>query len=146
MEKDLFETLDLIPQEVRNIIEKYEEAGADYKMCQNLIKELEQVGYTCEFGLDGVPYELKQLSKTDSMLDVEEPIEDLKGRALKVGDLVVLANADDLYIGGTEHAEGEIFQFVGGLEDNIGTFTKCETKQRIAFFADRTLKINKKLN
>ena len=63
MEKDLFETLDLIPQEVRNIIEKYEEAGADYKMCQNLIKELEQVGYTCEFGLDGVPYNLKKIDK-----------------------------------------------------------------------------------
>jgi hypothetical protein len=146
MEKDLFETLDLVPQEVRNIIEKYEEAGANYKMCQNLIKELEQVGYTCDFGLDGVPYELKQLSKTDSMLEVEEPIEDLKGRALKVGDLVVLANADHLYIGGTEHAAGEIFQFVGGLEDNIGAFTKCKTNERIAFFADRTLKINKKLN
>ena len=89
---------------------------------------------------------MTQENKTTSMLEVEDPIEDLKGRALKVGDLVVLANADHLYIGGTEHAAGDIFQFIGGLEDNIGTFTKCETKQRIAFFADRTLKINKKLN
>jgi hypothetical protein len=61
MEQDLFNTPELLPQEVRNIIEKYEEMDTCYEMCQNLIKELEPHGYTCDYGLDGIPYELKKI-------------------------------------------------------------------------------------
>jgi hypothetical protein len=58
MEQDLFNTPELLPQEVMDIIEKYEEMDTCYEMCQNLIKELEPHGYTCDYGLDGIPYEL----------------------------------------------------------------------------------------
>jgi hypothetical protein len=58
MEEDLFNTPELLPQEVRDIIEKYEEMDTCYEMCQNLIEELEPHGYTCDYGLDGIPYEL----------------------------------------------------------------------------------------
>jgi hypothetical protein len=61
MTKDLFNTPELLPQEVRNILAKYEEMGTSYDTCNNLIKELEQVGYTCEYGLDGIPYELQKI-------------------------------------------------------------------------------------
>jgi hypothetical protein len=61
MNQDLFETPELLPEEVRSIIEKYEEADTCYKMCQSLIEELEQVGYTCDYGLDGIPYELTKI-------------------------------------------------------------------------------------
>jgi hypothetical protein len=63
MGKDLFKTPELWPQEVRNIIEKYEEMGTSYDTCHKLIKELEQVGYTCDYGLDGIPYELTTIKK-----------------------------------------------------------------------------------
>jgi hypothetical protein len=79
-------------------------------------------------------------------LEVDEPIQDLKGRNLNQGDLVVLADADDLDNDEVIHEVGDIFQFIGGLDDNLGAFIKCETKQRSDFFADRTLKINQKLN
>jgi hypothetical protein len=81
-----------------------------------------------------------------TMLDVEEPIKDLKCRDLKMGDLVVLANADDLDNDDVMHEVGDIFQFIGGDVDNIGCFIHCKHNKRTDFFADRTLKINKKLN
>jgi hypothetical protein len=58
MEQDLFNTPEILPQEVRDIIKKYEKMDACYEMCQSLIEELEPHGYTCEYGLDGIPYEL----------------------------------------------------------------------------------------
>jgi hypothetical protein len=61
MQQDLFNTPELLPQEVKDILAKYEEMGTSYDTCNNLIKELEQVGYTCDYGLDGIPYELKKI-------------------------------------------------------------------------------------
>jgi hypothetical protein len=63
MEQDLFNTPELLPQKVKDILAKYEEMGTSYDTCNNLIKELEQVGYTCEYGLDGIPYELQTMKK-----------------------------------------------------------------------------------
>jgi len=61
MQQDLFNTPELLPQKVKDILAKYEEMGTSYDTCNNLIKELEQVGYTCEYGLDGIPYELQKI-------------------------------------------------------------------------------------
>lgn len=75
-------------------------------------------------------------------------IVDYKGRHLKFGDIVILANDEDLVNEDVQHEKGHIYQFIGGMEDNIGCFVDCNTKQRTDFFADRTLKIKitKKLN
>jgi hypothetical protein len=67
MEKDLFNTPELLPQEVRDIIEKYEEMDTCYEMCRNLIEELEPHGYTCDYGLDGIPYELQKIKTNKTM-------------------------------------------------------------------------------
>jgi hypothetical protein len=77
-----------------------------------------------------------------------QKIVDYKGRFLKVGDVVILANADDLDNDDVQHEKGFTYIFIGGLDDNIGCFIDCITKQRTDFFADRTLKIKitKKLN
>ncbi len=77
---------------------------------------------------------------------MEQPIQDLKGRDLKLGDLVVLVEADGLDNDDTKHNIGDIFKFIGGDIDNIGCFIHCKYKKRTDFFADRTLKIIKKLN
>lgn len=79
-------------------------------------------------------------------LEVDEPIQDLKGRNLKQGDLVVLADADGLNNDDLTHEVGDILQFIGGEVDNIGCFIHCKYNKRSDFFADRTLKINRKLN
>lgn len=73
---------------------------------------------------------------------METRILDSKSRVLEIGDLVLLSNEEDLYNKEVQHNRGDIFQYIGGREDNIGCFIKCETKQRSDFFADRTLKIN----
>lgn len=60
---DLFEHPELLPKEVQDIIDKYSEMDTTYESCQNLVDDLEKVGYTCDYGLDGVPYELKKLEE-----------------------------------------------------------------------------------
>jgi hypothetical protein len=76
----------------------------------------------------------------------DEPIADAKGRSLVKGDLVVLSDAFGLDNDELMHDIGDIFQFVGGLDDNIGCFIHCKYNVRSDFFADRTLLINKQLN
>lgn len=76
---------------------------------------------------------------------MEQPIQDFKGRNLRVGDLVVLIDAQDLDNDDVQHDKGDIFQFMGALDDNIGSFFHCKYRLRSDFFADRTLLI-KQLN
>jgi hypothetical protein len=77
---------------------------------------------------------------------MEQPIYDDKNRNLEIGDLVLLVEARDLDNDDLIHNAGDIFQFVGGMDDNIGCFIHCKTNKGTNFFADRTLKIIKKLN
>lgn len=79
-----------------------------------------------------------------STLEVDKPIKDDKGRDLIIGDLVILIQSEDLDNEDLIHNEGDIFQFVGGMDDNIGCFIHCKTNKGTNFFADRTLKIIKK--
>lgn len=72
----------------------------------------------------------------------EQPIKDAKSRDLLQGDLVVLNDAYGLDNDELMHNVGDIFQFIGGMEDNIGCFIHCKYNVRSDFFADRTLKIN----
>lgn len=70
---------------------------------------------------------------------MEQPILDMKNRKLNIGDLVVLANVEDLY--NFQHNVGDIFKYVGGDIDNMGCFIDCNDNSINYFFADRTLKI-----
>jgi len=72
---------------------------------------------------------------------MEQPIVDSKGRQLIIGDLVILAEANDLDNEQTQHDSGDILQFIGGDIDNIGCFIHCKYNTRTDIFADRTLKI-----
>jgi len=74
---------------------------------------------------------------------IEPPIEDRKGRELLIGDLVMLMNVEDLDNDDVNHNKGDILQYIGGNDDNIGCFIHCATKQRTDFFADRTIRLNK---
>jgi len=85
---------------------------------------------------------MKDLTKEQQLL-IEPPIKDRKGKELLIGDLVMLMNTDYLNNYDVNHNKGDILQYIGGKDDNIGCFMHCATKQRTDFFADRTLKINK---
>lgn len=61
--EDLFETPDLIPAHILEIIDKYctDGDGMSYEDCENMIHELILNGYTADYGLDGVPFGLKKI-------------------------------------------------------------------------------------
>jgi hypothetical protein len=58
---DLFETPELLSIDVQAILEKYSNKDFNYNNCSDLVDELEEVGYTCEYGLDAIPYDLRKL-------------------------------------------------------------------------------------
>lgn len=58
---DLFEHPDQIPQNVLDILDKTLDAG--YDALKNICKEVEELGYTFNFGLDAVPYDLRKISE-----------------------------------------------------------------------------------
>ena len=58
---DLFETPELIPAEVQNVLDSWDQDGDPYKECTRLEIELAPLGYTFEWGLDGEPYNLQKI-------------------------------------------------------------------------------------
>jgi hypothetical protein len=58
---DLFETPELIPDVINDIIESYNEDADLYGECRRLLNEMNKHGYTFEYGLDGVPYDLQKI-------------------------------------------------------------------------------------
>ena len=60
---DLFEDYENIPPEVKAILDKYSEDFEDgnYQGMDNAHDELEEIGYTFDFYLDGVAYDLRPL-------------------------------------------------------------------------------------
>ncbi len=53
------EEYDLLPEEIKNILDTYDENKSLYQECQRIKEELEQVNWTCEYGLDGQIYDIK---------------------------------------------------------------------------------------
>ena len=62
-EIDLFEDFDNLPSDVQAVIMKFDASEQDYNTCQELVEALEEVGYTCEYGLTAVPYNLRKIKK-----------------------------------------------------------------------------------
>lgn len=60
---DLFEDYEDQPEEVSEILSKYELEDNDYDILEQLLGELEEVGYTFEYGLDGEPYDLRKIGQ-----------------------------------------------------------------------------------
>jgi hypothetical protein len=61
-EYDLFEHQEYLSRNVTDIIEHYQDEYhmiGSYIICQQLVDELEVIGFTCDYGLDGIPYDLR---------------------------------------------------------------------------------------
>lgn len=60
---DLFEQYELQPPELREITTRYGEDWEDsYENCASMLRECEAIGYTFEYYLDAVPYDLRKMS------------------------------------------------------------------------------------
>ena len=60
---DLFEDYENIPENVQSVLDKYAEVfeEGDYDGLKKVLSELEMIGYTFEYGLDGQAYNLRKL-------------------------------------------------------------------------------------
>lgn len=56
---DLFEQYEKLPQNVQDVLSKHSEGDSTYDSCEALKSDLEVVGYTCDYGLDASPFNLK---------------------------------------------------------------------------------------
>ena len=59
--KDMFEFYDELPIEVKLVLDKYYDFDNTYENCANLVNDLEQVGWTCDYYLDAEPFDLRKL-------------------------------------------------------------------------------------
>jgi hypothetical protein len=60
--RDLFETPELIPQDVQAILETFnEDTPNTYEELNRLTNELEAIGYTFDYYLDAEPYGLRPI-------------------------------------------------------------------------------------
>jgi hypothetical protein len=108
-EEDLFENYDKIPKNVQKVLDKYSDAfeDGDYKGLEKANKELEKIGYTFEYGLDGQAYDLRKIGKKGKSESYKE------GGEVKVGDKVKSKSG----------VEGEVYESTGmffKLKDKYG--------------------------
>lgn len=60
---DLFEHIELLPANVVEVINNNVDDRMNYDKCKHLIEQLKIVGYTCDYGLDAVPFGLQRLQQ-----------------------------------------------------------------------------------
>ena len=62
-EVDLFECLETLPEGIQEIINRNAQDVESFESetCDRLLTELERFGYTFDFGLDYIPYNLKRI-------------------------------------------------------------------------------------
>ncbi|HCD9233380.1 TPA: JAB domain-containing protein [Elizabethkingia anophelis] len=61
---DIIDGFENIPEELEVVMEKWQqkiENGLDYKDCANFQKDCEDLGYTFDYGLDSVPFDLRKI-------------------------------------------------------------------------------------
>jgi hypothetical protein len=54
------EEYDNLPLEIKNIVDSWDDNNDIYSDCSRIQKELKEIGWTCEYGLDGIIYEVKK--------------------------------------------------------------------------------------
>jgi hypothetical protein len=65
---DLFEQWVTLPETMQNVLNKYADIEHDYNTLEAMQSECEALGYTFEWGLDCVPYDLQEIQPTVQQL------------------------------------------------------------------------------
>lgn len=74
--KDLFETPELIPQNVQEVFETFDEEVDPYHELARITKEIEPMGYIFDYYLDAEPYGLRPIGIKLNELEGWEHIDD----------------------------------------------------------------------
>lgn len=72
--KDLFETPELIPNNVQSILETFDEDADPYRELDRILNEIKPMGYTFDYYLDAEPYGLRPIEIKLNELDGWENI------------------------------------------------------------------------
>jgi len=60
---DLFNTPEMWPDNLRALIDDFNESNQDYQDLRNLLDLCRRIGFTFDFGFDCVPYNLEKIEK-----------------------------------------------------------------------------------
>jgi len=62
---DLFENYEQQPDELQRITDRFSVLDDDdpYDVCREFLAAVEAIGYTFDYGLDGIPYDLRPMPK-----------------------------------------------------------------------------------
>lgn len=69
---DLFEHYETLPQNVQDVLKKYEDWDATYEECRAMLIDMEAVGYTFEYYLDAEPFNLRRMVKVGQLYFLHE--------------------------------------------------------------------------
>ena len=62
MEIDLFEQYDQQPPELKKVVDFWQQKEElTYQDCRDFLSDVEAIGYTFDYGLDAMPFELKPI-------------------------------------------------------------------------------------
>jgi len=124
---DLFENIETLPKEVESVLNKHAECENDYESCANLVKELNAVGYTCEYYLDAEPFGLRKMIKKGNSYTYDE-----------IENLTLDKGLDN-----SEFSLEELGSFIigkhflvleHGTEDKVASFTLTGTKGDLSIY------------
>ena len=109
---DLFEDYENIPEKVQVILDRYSDefggdgSDMDYKDTQNMLEEVEAVGYTFGYGLDNEPYGLRPIGvKLNELRDYEDFEDEEMAKGGEVGksrDFIVKIDLYEKYKDGSD--------------------------------------------
>jgi len=63
MAQDLFEIYETLPDNIQNVLLKYSGMDETYENCNSLLNELIPLGYTFEYYLDAIPFNLQKIKQ-----------------------------------------------------------------------------------
>ena len=55
------ETYDNLPQHIKDIVDSWTDDGDKYETCARIVEELEDEGWTAEYGLDGEIHSVREV-------------------------------------------------------------------------------------
>jgi hypothetical protein len=58
---DLFENYNDLPVTMLILLDEFEEKDNSYSNCEKLLKKCLKIGYSFEYGLDAIPFNLKKI-------------------------------------------------------------------------------------
>lgn len=58
---DLFETPEKLPIEIIDLMHEFSKMDNSYTACKIMLRECLKIGYTFDYDLDSIPYNLKKL-------------------------------------------------------------------------------------